>query len=141
MPQGLVFLCIAAFAAGFIDAIVGGGGLIQTPAILIALPRYPVATLLGTTKIPSFFGTSMAAIQYSGTVRLRWKLLLMMCSIALAAAFAGSKTVSVVSNSFMKPVIFGMLIIVAIYTYSNKDFGIASLKSHSKKNEWLYGGI
>lgn len=137
----MIILCIAAFAAGFIDAIVGGGGLIQTPAILITLPQYPVATLLGTTKIPSFLGTSMAAVQYASIVKLRWKLLAMMCSLALIAAYAGSMTVALVSNAFMKPIIFGILIVVAIYTYSKKDFGIAALKDHSIKNEWLYGGL
>lgn len=141
MTTEIIILCIAAFAAGFIDAIVGGGGLIQTPAVLITLPQYPVATLLGTTKIPSFLGTSIAAAQYARIVQLRWKLLAMMCSIALVAAYAGSKTVSLVSNAFMKPIIFGMLIVVAIYTYSKKDFGIASLKNLSRRNELLYGGL
>ena len=140
MPQEIILLCLAAFAAGFIDAIVGGGGLIQTPAILITLSKYPVATLLGTTKIPSFIGTSMAAWQYARIVQLRWKLLAMMCSIAMLAAFAGSKTVSLVSNAFMKPVIFGVLILVAIYTYSKKNFGTATSKNLTQKNEWLIAG-
>jgi uncharacterized protein len=137
----IIFLCVAAFAAGFIDAIVGGGGLIQTPATLITLPQYPVATLLGTTKIPSFLGTSMAAFQYARIVQLRWKLLAIMCSIALVAAYAGSKVVSMVSNTFMKPVIFGMLIIVALYTYLKKDFGTASEKKQSSQNEVLLAGL
>ena len=137
MPQEIILLCIAAFAAGFIDAIVGGGGLIQTPATLITLPQYPVATLLGTTKIPSFIGTSMAAWQYARRVQLRWKLLAMMCSIALIAAYAGSKTVSIVSNTFMKPIIFGVLVAVAIYTYSKKNFGTNTTETKSPKNEWL----
>jgi len=50
--QEIILLCIAAFSAGFIDAIVGGGGLLQTPATLLILPQYPVATLLGTVKYP-----------------------------------------------------------------------------------------
>jgi uncharacterized membrane protein YfcA len=137
MPQEIIILCIAAFAAGFIDAIVGGGGLIQTPATLITLPQYPIATLLGTTKIPSFIGTSMAAWQYARIVQLRWKLLAMMCSIALLAAYAGSKTVSIVSNAFMKPIIFGVLIAVAIYTYSKKNFGTNTAITKPPKNEWL----
>jgi uncharacterized membrane protein YfcA len=137
MSQEIITLCIAAFAAGFIDAIVGGGGLIQTPATLITLPQYPVATLLGTTKIPSFIGTSMAAWQYARIVQLRWKLLAMMCSIALLAAYAGSKTVSIVSNAFMKPIIFGVLIIVGIYTYSKKNFGSNTTITKPPKNEWL----
>ncbi|MEO6549905.1 MAG: TSUP family transporter [Ferruginibacter sp.] len=138
MTSEILILCIAAFAAGFIDAIVGGGGLIQTPAILIILPQYPVATLLGTTKIPSFLGTSMAAVQYSRMVALRWKLLLAMCSIALVAAYAGSRAVSLVSNTFMKPVLFCVLIIVAIYTYSKKDFGTATSNKNSRQKDLLY---
>ncbi len=141
MSQEIIMLCIAAFAAGFIDAIVGGGGLIQTPATLVVLSRYPVATLLGTTKIPSLLGTSIAAFQYARMVPLQKKLLLLMCTVALAAAYTGSKTVSLVSNQFMKPIIFGMLIIVAIYTYTKKDFGIAGTKVRSKKNEILLSAI
>ncbi|MEO6231849.1 MAG: TSUP family transporter [Ferruginibacter sp.] len=141
MTHEIIILCIAAFAAGFIDAIVGGGGLIQTPATLVVLSRYPVATLLGTTKIPSLLGTSIAAFQYARMVPLQKKLLALMCTIALAAAYAGSKTVSLVSNQFMKPIIFGMLIIVAVYTYTKKDFGIAGTKLRSKKNEILLSSI
>ena len=50
----IVLLCVAAFLAGFIDAIVGGGGLIQTPMGIILLPNLPVSTIIGTLKIPSF---------------------------------------------------------------------------------------
>ena len=141
MPHEIIILCIAAFAAGFIDAIVGGGGLIQTPAILVVLPQYPVATLLGTTKIPSFFGTSMAAMQYAGRVPIQKKLLVSMCILALAAAYTGSRTVSLVSNTFMKPVIFGILILVALYTFSKKDFGVATSVQLSKRKELILSSV
>lgn len=137
----IIILCTAAFAAGFVDAIIGGGGLIQTPAILVTLPQYPIATLLGTTKIPSISGTSIAAIQYSLKVKIKWRLMLAMCSIALLAAYSGSKLVSITSNQFMKPVIFCMLVVVAIYTYTKKDFGMAKQKNISHKNEVLYGSV
>lgn len=137
----LIILCIAAFAAGFIDAIVGGGGLVQTPATLIVLPNYPVATLLGTTKIPSFSGTAMAGFQYARRVKIEWKLLACMCTVALATAILGSATVAIVSNRFMKPVIFCILIIVAIYTFTKKDFGTHSHKVHSEKKQILYGSL
>ncbi len=137
----MLILCIAALAAGFIDAIVGGGGLIQTPAVLITLPNHSVATLLGTTKIPSFSGTSSAALQYARKVNLQWKLLGLLCLIALVAAWAGSKTVSIVSNSFMKPIIFGVLIVVAVYTYTRKDFGTTTTAAKTPGKEMLYGGL
>ncbi|MBP6025271.1 MAG: TSUP family transporter [Ferruginibacter sp.] len=141
MSQEITILCAAAFAAGFIDSIIGGGGLIQTPATLVTLPQYSLASVLGTTKIPSIFGTSIAALQYSLKVNIQWKLMALMCGIALAAAYAGSKTVSMISNSFMKPVIFGMLILVAIYTYTKKDFGIATTKTINKKKATVYAAV
>ncbi|MES2849307.1 MAG: TSUP family transporter [Bacteroidota bacterium] len=141
MSSEIIILCIAAFAAGFIDAIVGGGGLVQTPAVLVTLPNYPVATLLGTTKIPSFTGTAIASYQYAKRIKLQWKLVLIMCVIALIAAITGSYTVTIISNRFMKPIIFCVLIAVAIYTYSKKNFGTAVAKDLHPKNELLYGAL
>jgi len=141
MTSELIILCTAAFFAGFIDSIVGGGGLVQTPATLVVLPQYPVATLLGTTKIPAFIGTSMAAFQYAKRVVLQRKLLLWMCVIALLMAMAGSATVSRVSNSFMKPMIFIILIVVAVYTFAKKDFGSAPSKTVSHKKQIIYGSL
>jgi hypothetical protein len=139
MSYEIIILCLAAFAAGFIDSIVGGGGLVQTPVTLITLPQYPLATLLGTTKIPAIFGTSIAAIQYTLKVAIKWRLLAIMLPIAMAAAYAGSRTIAHVSSSFMKPVFFCMLIVVAIYTYRKKDFGTATTKEISRRKENWYG--
>ena len=141
MSSEIIILCIAAFAAGFIDAIVGGGGLVQTPAVLVTLPQYPVATLLGTTKIPSFTGTCIASYQYAKRIKLQWKLVLLMCGIALIAAITGSYTVTIISNKYMKPIIFCVLIVVAVYTYTKKNFGIAVQKDIHPKHELLYGAL
>lgn len=75
MSIELLLLCFVSFFAGFIDSIVGGGGLLQTPAMLIILPQYPVATLFATTKIPSITGTAFAGYRYSRNVDINWKLL------------------------------------------------------------------
>jgi len=134
----IILLCIAAFSAGFVDAIVGGGGLIQTPAALILLPDLPVSTVIGSIKIPSFSGTFFAARQYLKRVSMNWPLTIMMCITAFIAAFAGSELLTVVSNRFMKPVIFIVLILVAIYTYSKKNFGHQVHQQHSStKITWL----
>lgn len=134
----LIFLCLAAFSAGFVDAIVGGGGLIQTPAALVLLPQYPVATVIGSIKLPSFSGTLFAAVQYVKRVTMNWKLLALMCCIAFAAAFAGSQLLTVVSNRFMKPVILVVLVVVAIYTYTKKDFGVHKKTAHSSRYIFYY---
>ena len=137
----IIILCIAAFAAGFVDAIVGGGGLIQLPIALILLPSYPVASVIGSLKIPSFSGTSFAVYQYIRKVSMNWKLLLMMMLIALCAAFAGSQLLTMVHNDFMKPILLIVLNGVAVYTYSKKNFGQHSVKDHSSKTQIIYAII
>lgn len=134
----LILLCLFAFSAGFVDAIAGGGGLIQTPAAFVLLPQFPVATVIGTLKIPAISGTSFAVIQYLKKVVINWQLAGIMCSTAFIAAFVGSELLTMVSNRFMKPVIFIILIIVAIYTYAKKDFGQHTEKSHTVKRQTLY---
>src|SRR5215217_683786 len=134
----IVLLCMAAFAAGFVDAIVGGGGLIQLPAGLVLLPQYPVATVVGTLKLPAFSGTAIAAFQYSKKVSLNKRLLPLMMFVACIASFAGSYLLTRVSNSFMKPFLLVVLIVVAIYTYTNKKFGTHGVKVHTARRQWLY---
>lgn len=138
MTTELILLCIAAFLAGFVDAIVGGGGLIQTPVGLVLLPQLPVATVLGTLKIPAFSGTSFAAIQYARTVKLDYKRLALMAAIAFCAACTGSKLLTLVSSSFMKPMLLVILVAVAIYTYTKKNFGAHTEKDHSASRQWWY---
>jgi len=141
MTTELILLCMAAFAAGFIDAIVGGGGLIQTPSAIVLLKQYPVATVIGTLKIPAFSGTFFATAQYAKRVSLNYSQLAVMTGIAFMAAFGGSKLLTMVSNDFMKPLLLVVLIVVAIYTFLNKNFGKHTAKSHTVKKEWLYAAL
>jgi uncharacterized protein len=138
MTTEIVLLCLAAFMAGFVDAIVGGGGLIQTPAGLILLPDKPIATVIGSLKIPAFSGTFFAAIQYAKKVQLKWGLLVFMLPIAFVSSASGSWLLTKVSNAFMKPVLLVVLILVALYTYLNKNFGIHTDKTHSNRRRIIY---
>jgi len=61
----IILLSLSAFTAGFIDAVVGGGGLIQTPFLLITFPKMSLPTLFGTNKIAALAGTSIAAFKYA----------------------------------------------------------------------------
>ena len=135
----LIILCVAAFGAGFVDAIVGGGGLIQTPLGLVMLPNLPVAAVIGTLKIPSFSGTFFAAIQYLKTIKMDWKLLSIMMVVAVISAFLGSTVLTYVSNDFMKLVLLVVLSLLVIYTYVKKNFGLQVDKSHSVRQQIFYG--
>ena len=123
MDNTLILLCIIAFVAGFVDAIVGGGGLIQTPAGLILMPNESVASVIGSLKIPSFTGTFFAARQYLQKVKIPLKRILLFTSIAFAASFTGSFCLTIVSNQYMKPILFFVLVIIAIYTFTKKSLG------------------
>ncbi|MEI6185027.1 MAG: TSUP family transporter [Bacteroidota bacterium] len=137
----LAILCIAAFTAGFVDAIVGGGGLIQLPIALVLLPSFPVASVVGSLKIPSFSGTAFAAVQYIKKVKLQWKLLLMMMLLATISAYAGSSLLTVVHNDFMKPILLVVLSLVAVYTYTKKNFGQHISKELSNGRRIFYAII
>lgn len=129
----ILLLCFVAFLAGFVDAIVGGGGLIQTPMGLILLPNLPVSTVIASLKIPSFSGTFFAAIQYLKKIEMNWKLVLVMMLFSIPSAFAGSALLTYVSNDFMKPLLLIVLSFLVLYTYTKKNFGQQSNTSHSKK--------
>ena len=131
----IIVLCLAAFLAGFVDAIVGGGGLIQTPVALVLLPNIAVASVIGSLKIPSFSGTALAARQYLKKVDMDWKLLSIMAIVAFASAFLGSNLLTKVHNDFMKPFLLGVLTIIAIYTFVKKNFGAHQAKEHSRKTQ------
>lgn len=139
--QIFALLCLAAFLAGFVDAIVGGGGLIQTPVALVALPLLPVATVIGTLKIPAFSGTFIAASQYLKSVKINRKLLALMMVLAVPSAYLGSTLLTHVSNDFMKPMLLVVLSLLVVYTYAKKNFGQHADKSHSNSQQLLYAVI
>ncbi len=133
----IIVLCIAAFAAGFIDAIVGGGGLIQTPIGLIVYPNLPVSTVIGTLKVPSCAGTIIAAYQYLKNHRVQFIKILLLCIIAFSTSLLGSYCQTIISNAFFKPVIFFVLVGVAIYTFMNKNFGAQKKAAINNKSSTL----
>src|ERR1700730_3269918 len=118
---GLV-LC-AAFFAGFVDAIVGGGGLIQLPALLAGYPGAAPAVLLGTNKLGSICGTTGAVMRYMRVVRIPWRVLLPAAAVAFLAALVGASSVSAVSPALFRPLVPIMLTVVLIYVLWHKDLG------------------
>ena len=119
----LAGLLAAAFVAGAIDAIVGGGGLIQVPALLTALPGAAPATLLGTSKLAGLAGTASATLRYARAVKLPWRALLPTLAVAFASSLAGAIAVTHVSAAFFRPLVPVLLTVVLLYTLARKDLG------------------
>lgn len=122
----LFWLCLFAFVAGFVDAIVGGGGLIQLPALFVFLPRELAASVplvFGTNKLSSLCGTSVAVWQYSRRVPIPWRSVLPATVAAFVFSAVGVRVLQSVRSDFLKPLTLVLLIAAAIYTYSRKSFG------------------
>lgn len=121
-PLWLTLLVAAGFA-GFVDAVAGGGGLIQVPALFAALPHEAPATLFGTNKVSSIFGTLHAARRYVRAVALPWRLVLPAALAAFLFSFVGAAVVAWLPKDVVRPLVLVMLVAVALYTWSKPDFG------------------
>jgi uncharacterized membrane protein YfcA len=119
----LFFVACASMLAGFVDSIVGGGGLVLVPALFAAFPTTHPATLLGVNKSASLWGTAVATVQYSRQIDMRWRALLPAAALALAGSFAGAWLVTVVSPEFLRKLLPFVLLAVLAYTLVKKELG------------------
>lgn len=119
----LVLLFGGAFVAGLVDAVVGGGGLIQIPLLFNAYPNPVAATMFGTNKLSAVFGTGSAALRYVRRVDIPWRAALPAAAAAFVSAFLGAMSVAALPQPIVKPLVLGLLIAVAVYTWVRKDFG------------------
>ena len=124
LSHELIILCLASLGAGFVDSIVGGGGLIQLPALMMILPQYPVVTILGTNKLVSMTGTAFSAYRFSREIPFLKKILLPAALNAFIFSFLGAWTVSVLSSHFLRPLFMALMLIVFIFTLKYKNFGL-----------------
>jgi uncharacterized membrane protein YfcA len=129
-----LFLAIASGFAGFVDAMAGGGGLIQLPALIVGLPNKELPLILGTNKVPSIFGTAAAARNYFKNIKPDIPLTFSMMGPAFIGSMGGASLAAAVPKDFFKPFIVFLLVIVAIYTWIKPELGMSeNLKYTHKK--------
>jgi uncharacterized protein len=119
----IAVLCGFAFFAGLVDAVAGGGGLIQVPALFAVFPSLPPAVLLGTNKFSAITGTTIATLRYSWSVPIQWHSVLPAAGVAGLGALAGAKTVTLFDPTLLRPLLLLMLGGMAIYTLARPKFG------------------
>lgn len=129
MPEGLdalsvLLLCAAALAAGWVDAVSGGGGLLQLPSLLLGLPAgTPAVQALGTNKLSSIIGTAAAARAYARHVTLDLRTALPMAGAAFLGSGLGSLLATRVPDGIFRPVILVLLIAVWVWTLLRPAMG------------------
>ncbi|MGY1750502.1 sulfite exporter TauE/SafE family protein [Modestobacter sp. SYSU DS0511] len=135
LPAGLTLevlalVLVAALAAGWIDAVVGGGGLLQLPALLLVPGMSPVQAL-ATNKLASIFGTTTSAVTYHRRVHPDLRTALPMAGVALVCSFAGASVAAALPASVFKPVIVVALIAIAAFTVLRPSLGEVTALRHS----------
>jgi uncharacterized membrane protein YfcA len=138
----LLIVSLASLLAGFVDSIVGGGGLILVPALFATFPAAAPATLFGTNKGASIWGTAFATWQFSRRVEMRWAALLPAATAGFVASFAGAWLVTVVSAEFLRKLLPAVLLMVLVYTLVKKELGLNHAPRFSgRKEAWIAAGI
>jgi uncharacterized membrane protein YfcA len=119
----VVLVLVAAFGAGLVDAMVGGGGLIQLPALFGVYPNVAPPALLGTSKFAGIFGTASAVARFARKIAIPWRALLPLALGVLAASVGGAFFATLVAPEVFRPLVPMMLLCVLIYLIRRKDLG------------------
>lgn len=119
----LLLMVLAGFAAGWVDAVVGGGGLIQLPALVLGFPGASPAQLLATNKISSIFGTATSSITYVRRIRPDLRTALPMAFVAFLGAIGGALIGVRIPKEAFNPIILVMLVLVGAYTVFKPSLG------------------
>ena len=133
----LAALILAAFVAGWVDAVVGGGGLIQLPALLIGLPSStPPAVILGTNKISSFCGTATSSLTYALRVPLDWRTVAPLVVASAVGSAVGASLAKLLPRDAFTPIVLVALIGVGIYVWRRPQLGMVSIRKHAGRGHY-----
>jgi hypothetical protein len=137
----IIFVLAAAFGAGFIDAMAGGGGLIQLPALFAVFPNTPHTTLLGTGKLAGLAGTSSAIARFVRHVQIDWALVLPAAAGAFLASLAGAWIATMFSPERFRTLVPVLLALVLVYTVLHGDLGREHRpRDYGRHGRWLAAG-
>ncbi len=128
---------IAGFAAGFLDSIVGGGGLILTPAMLNLHPELNILQAIATQRTSSILGTSVAAWNYLRRIPIALRILLPACAAALLASAVGVQFAKAMDPVLLKWIVLSVCVVLAIYTAFRRDFGLHHTPKFVARHELL----
>ncbi|HYO61880.1 MAG TPA: TSUP family transporter, partial [Actinomycetota bacterium] len=143
-PQALFVLVLASLAAGWVDAVVGGGGLILLPALLLAPGVVPVEAV-ATNKAVAATGTAASSLTFYRRVRPALTTALPTAGFAALCAGGGAAVAALVPGSVLKPIVFIALIVAALYTLLRPEMGdVTALRLSGRRHlasAFLGGGV
>ena len=132
-PSVVVLLALAALSAGFVDAVVGGGGLIQLPALLLGLPGYAPVHVLATNKLASICGTTTSATTYYRRVRPDPRTFIPLMVLAFAGSAGGAELASHLSADVFQPIVLAALVVVGAWVIFRPNLGGETMLRHGPR--------
>lgn len=119
----LALLGLAALAAGFVDAVVGGGGLIQLPALLLGMPNAAPVQVLATNKVAAIAGTTVSAATYYRRIRPDPRTFVPLMALAFVGSAAGAAFASQIPREAFEPIVLVALVVVGAYVLLKPELG------------------
>ncbi len=119
----MALLALAGLSAGFVDAVVGGGGLIQLPALLLGLPGAAPVTVLATNKVSSVCGTTVSSATYYRRIRPDPRTFGPLMACAFVGSLLGAVIASYISAAAFDPLVLVVLIVVGGYVLFRPTLG------------------
>lgn len=119
----LALLALAGLAAGFVDAVVGGGGLVQLPALVLAMPGVAPVHVLATNKLASLCGTTVSSVTYYRRVRPDPRTFVPLMVFAFLGSMAGALAASHIPADALEPIVLVVLVVVGAYVLFKPDLG------------------
>lgn len=136
----IALLLLAGFGAGWVDAVVGGGGLIQLPALLLGLPNASPVEILATNKVAAMSGTATSAVTYYRRLRPDLRTAIPLAVVAFAGSMGGALVASHIPKAVFEPLILVVLVVVGAYTLFKPKLGaITTLRFHGRKHVVMAG--
>jgi uncharacterized membrane protein YfcA len=133
----LVLLGLAALTAGFVDAVVGGGGLVQLPALLVGLPHAAPIQILATNKLASICGTTVSSATYYRRIKPDPRTFLPMMVLAFAGSFCGAVAASQIPRDAFEPIVLVVLVVVGVYVVLKPELGQATALRYTGRRHLL----
>jgi uncharacterized membrane protein YfcA len=137
----IALLCLVALAAGWIDSVVGGGGVIQLPALLFGLPTTPVPLVSGTNKLSSVAGTATAAATYLRKVRVDWGVVSVAMALAFVGSSGGARLISMLPRVAFTPIVALAVAVVGVYTWRKPELGAKTRLRYQRPQLKIRAGL
>jgi uncharacterized membrane protein YfcA len=135
----IALLVVASFAAGWIDAVVGGGGLVLLPALLLAPGIAPVEAV-ATNKAAAVTGTAASSLTYYRRVRPSLSTALPTAAFASVCAGGGAAVAASVPGEVLKPIVLVALVVAAGYTLLRRELGdVTTLRLTGRRHRLVAG--